>query len=640
MTNRSLANSHQRSSIVELLLSSAVIGALVHFVYFQLAPIIWGQSEQFALEIFTPWTRPYALERDGIEIYAMYGAVLLQGALLIGLIHALRLLKSRNLRACFLFISTIISAAYFLSIGFHPPMSDYSERSWPQIIQQIYGILPGIVLVGMCFYLVRKHSGLTNAVAAIFLIPVCFISTGPAYLPDYGYIFAPALQILNTVSLSEIYFQYDLLLSLVAALTLHSSTAVELLQKVGQLTFYSLFFGVFIFSKQLFSDKRLSVPLLICIVLARVYAGEHHILTSFQVTPLRLDLWLILLVSAYFYGPSHWLTGATLSLLIFFHRNFGIIYFAAYCQLIALLLYLEYLDSKNTESGKYIQLRQLMAQYLLKYRVNLLLTLAAFACAATLLGGNGAYRYQNIGIGFLRIAYSSFFWYVALLLTATFTLLVSLRTCVSKEYFISGCFLIFLATGNSLYFFGRSHENNIINVSVIYIFALFLFIDLMQIQLSQSSSTKNGNYRNAAMTGSCIIVLLICAFYATSIGSKTMRQALNLGSGQFVYTNPFSKSVMEESIANIRRVTGDSKKVYFISSIDYLYYHHGDYKPVGYYSPFLSWALQDEMVAFLNNLIQNKYYIVIDNIDLIREAIPLLRHTNSASNGKYLILWK
>jgi hypothetical protein len=580
------------------------------------------------------------MERDGIEVYALYIAVFLQGALLISSTYALNLIGDTNRRIFLLIVSIIISVLYFFSIGFHLPMSDFAEKTWSTAIQQTYDILPGVALVGMCFYLVRNHSTLTNVAVAIFLAPVCFISTGPAYLPDYGYIFAPALQIINGVNLSNIYFQYDLLLSLVAALTLYSSNPVELLQIVGQFTFYLLFFGIFLFSKRLFVDKRLSVFLLICIVLIRVYAGEHNMLTSFQVTPLRLDLWVILLVTAYFCGPSHWLTGTALGLLIFFHRNFGIIYFAAYCQLVALMFYLDYHDLKKIGSSKYLQLHKLTIQYFLKYRFNLFLTFVAFACATYMLGGNGAYRYQNIGIGFLRIASSSFFWYAALLLTAAFVLLIYSRRRVSKKYFTCGCFLILLATGNSLYFFGRSHENNIINISTIYTFVLFLFIDLMQMQLSQPSNAKRSNYRDATMLGSCSIVLLICIVYANNVGNKTMRQVQNLSSWQFVYPNPFSKSVMEENIASIRSVTGNSKKVYFVSSIDYLYYHHGNFMPVGYYSPFLSWVFKDEMVTFINDLIRRDYYIVIDNVELIREVLPSLSYANSIGNGKYSILWK
>lgn len=640
MINRTRTNSQRQAFIVQLLLACCVVGALVHSVYFALSPFIWSQGERFPIERFTLWTRSYAMERDGIEVYALYIAVFIQGALLIGSTYALNSIENKNRRIFLLIASAVISILYFFSIGFHPPVSDFSENTWSTTIQQTFDILPGIAFVGMFFYLVRNRSTLTNAVVAVFLVPVCFISTGPAYLPDYGYVFAPALRMLNGVSLSDIYFQYDLLLSLVAALTLYSNNAVELLQIVGQSAFYLLFFGIFFLSKQLFFDKRLSVFLLMCIVLVRVYAGEHNILTSFQVTPLRLDLWVILLVTVYFCSPSHWLTGTALSLLIFFHRNFGIIYFAAYCQLVALMFYLEYRDSGKVENSNYLRFRNLIIQYFLKYRVNLVLTLVAFACATVLLGGNGAYRYQNIGIGFLRIAFSSFFWYAALLLTAAFALLIYFRKSVSRRYFICGCFLILLATGNSLYFFGRSHENNIINISTIYIFVLFLVIDLIQMQLSHSSNVKRDYYRNATMLGSCSIVLLICIVYANNIGNKTMRQGLNLSSWQFVYPNPFSKSVMDDNIASIRSVTGNSKEVYFISSIDYLYYHHGNYEPVGYYSPFLSWVFNDEMMTFINELIQRDYYIVIDNVDLIREVIPSLRYTNSASNGKYSILWK
>lgn len=642
MTKRVSTKSPRQTSLVELLLVSAFVGALIYFSYFALSPFIWSQGEQFPIKNFTPWTRIYAAERDGIEVYALYSAVFLQGALLIGLTQALKSISNKYLLLFIALLLIGLSTKYFQSIGIHPPMSDYSAMTWSAEIQHLYGVLPGLALVGIYFYIVRNHSALTIVAAGIFLIPVCFIPSGPVYLPDYGYIFAPALRLLNNISVSKIYFQYDLFLSLIAALTLQSNYPIEILQIVGQFAFYALFFGIFVFSKQLFIDKRLCTPLLICIVLVRVYSGDHNILanSSFQVTPLRLDLWFILLLSVHFYGPSHWFTGVTLSFLIFFHRNFGIIYCAAYLQLIAITLYFEFQDSTSFIDSKYLRLRRFGFQYLLKYKINLFLTFVALACATIFLGGNGAYRYQNIGVGFLRITSTSFFWYVALLLTTAFALLIYLRNCISRQYFTSACFLIFLATGNSLYFFGRSHENNIINISVIYVFILFLFFDLIQIPQLQIGNDKGRKYKNTAMIGAYGIILLVCIVYANCIDSKIMRQFLNISSGQFVYANPFSKSVMEANIDSIRTVTGTSQKVYFVSHIDYLFYHNGNYKPIGYYTPFRSWLFQDEMISFINDLIQRDYYIVIDDADMIEEAIPSLKFSNSVSNGKYSVLWK
>lgn len=640
MTNRVLTMSLRNITLIELLLTSAFVGALVHFSYFELSSLIWRESTPLSLDKFTAWTRPFALERDGMEVYALYIATFFQGILLISLIKIIELVKVKQTRIIILFALTIHSGIYFYSIGFHPPMSNFGEINWLNTAQLAYNLLLGLAIIGMIFYLIRNQSTVTNIVTALILAPVCFISTGPAYLPDYGYIFAPALQILNNIKFNEIYFQYDLLLSLVATLTLHLDHPIEFLQFIGQATLILLFFGIFIFSKKLFISKQLSVPLLICIVVIRIYAGEYNILASFQVTPLRLDTWFILLLSIHLIGSSHWLTGLTLSLLIFFHRNFGIIYFIAYCQLIATKYYFQYRDSKKSQTEKYNWFRIFSKDLFVKYRINLLLIFIAFTLALTLLGDNGAYRYQKIGIGFLRIAYSSFFWYIALLLTTTFALLIDQRNFISAKYFETSCFLIFLAVGNSLYFFGRSHENNIINISVIYVIVLFVFIDLAKCKLSHLNKANLEKYEFATTLGSWTVVAFIFIIYASSITDKIGRQVLNLTSNQFIYSNPFSKQEMNERISSIRSVTKNSEKIYFISSIDYLYYYHGNYKLVGYYNPFLSWTFEDEMIAFLNGLIHQGFFIVIDNTDLVRESMPLLEHKNLVGNGKFWILWR
>jgi len=92
---------------------------------------------------------------------------------------------------------------------------------------------------------------------------------------------------------------------------------------------------------------------------------------------------------------------------------------------------------------------------------------------------DSAYLYQQIGIGFIQISKISFYWYFLVLVSATVAILFLKRNNLSINYFNSSLLLIALSIGNSIYFFGRSHEHNIINISASLIFVLFLFFDLV-----------------------------------------------------------------------------------------------------------------------------------------------------------------
>lgn len=48
----------------------------------------------------------------------------------------------------------------------------------------------------------------------------------------------------------------------------------------------------------------------------------------------------------------------------------------------------------------------------------------------------------------------------------------------------------------------------------------------------------------------------------------------------------------------------------------------------------------DDMVLFMNGLLEKDYYIVVDKPDLIREVMPALKYSSLKVNGKYVIFWK
>lgn len=627
-------------SVVTLILLGAATGALAHYVYFLLAPNIWAQQQQIPISSFTPWYRYYAMERDGVEVYALYGLTLVSCLSLPMLSHLYSQVTAKSWRVILNAALLIVSGGYFASIGFHPPMSTMAERTLLAISQQSFYVLLATLPTLVIFYLFRKNTIACGLLAGIVLLPACFIATGPAYWPDYGYILAPALRILNGASLSEVYLQYDLFLSLLAAITFFFHLDVDTIQVFGQTSFFLLFLGIFLLARKLFLNKNLAPFLLISLILVRIYGGPEEPLACFQVTPLRLDLWFLILLPVYFKGPHHWLSGLVLGLMLIIHRNFGIIYLAAYCQLLATLLILDYGARQHSAESKLTLLKKLTVDHLHYNWKNLLAVCAAYACSNVIFSGNSAFRYQKIGVGFMQIATNSFYWYLAILLTLTMVILVKMRTKISHKQLVCGFFLLYLTIGNSLYFFGRSHENNILNLSAIFLFLFFLTLDLMQHATTCEQPAKSALYDKSTLTVALGVVILIALSYGDVITDKVAVQRQNFQKSQFIYPNQLTQSAMERNINGIRSIIGDSSKVYFVSELDFFYYYYGRYEQSGYYNPFLSWTFSDDMTKFINDLLAKGYYIVVDKPALIQEAMPDLHYSNLKNYENYAIFWQ
>lgn len=625
--------------LLEIAVLATAISGLLYFGYFQLAPWIWSQNVPINPEEITPWTLPWIYERDGIELYALYVLMFLNLLCAFALNCGWGRLAGRPARY-FLFLPLVVACAFIGAIGFYPPMSNFEDHAVPDILAQSFTAMIVILPITALLYYSQQHSTrLTLAVAALLLIPVCFIAVQPIFWRDYQYILAPALHLLHGAEVSKIYFQYDLLLSLIGLAWMKLLLNLNQFQVIGQCSFYLLLLGVFAFSKKFFLDKRLPVFLLVASVLVRIYAGMFDAVHSFQTTPLRLDLWLILLVLVYFKGPYHWSAGLFCGLMLLLHHNFGIIYSAAYIQL---LLTLCVIDTIMLPGG-IIKTASVALNMLIKKNHRNLAMILAGAIAQYLLFRNanlqGDFNYINLGIGFLRIATDSFYWYAVVVSGLSFVLLLRLRSRVSGNYLAAGFCLIYLVIGNSLYFFGRSHESNIVNISVILLLLFFFLVDISGHFLANTPDEKPFLHRNLTIIVSLAFIVSITIWYGDSITGKVAIQARNAGKGQLIYPSKLLEQDIMNTIADVKSVIGDNPKVYFVGENDFLFDYYGGYAPVGYYNPVYAWVSKRELEKFLQELVDQGYYLVVDN-NLAREMLPSISFSNYSDIQGRVVAWK
>ena len=627
----------------ELVVLATAVAGLLYFGYFQLAPWIWSQSLPVRFEELTLWQLPWMNDRDGAELYALYVLMFLDLLLVYVLSHGWQKLAGKTTRYI-LALPLVFACAFIAVIGFHPPMSTLANRAVPDIFVRAAMVMIAILpIIALLYYLQQRRSTYgVLAVAVLLLIPVCFISTAPIAWYDYSFMLSPALRLLHGAGISEIYLPYDLLLSLIGWGWMKLRLDINAFQVIGQCVYYLLLLGMFVFSRRWFQDKRLPVFLLVALVLVRIYAGPGDAVHSFQLTPLRLDLWLILLALVYFKGPYHWSAGLFCGLLLFFHKNFGIIYSAAYVQLVLTLCILQ----ADMFSGKILKTILIKLGELAKKNYHNFVFILAGALAHYLLFRNVSvssdFNFESLGISFTKIAANSFYWYAVVVAGLLFTLLLRLRAVVSGNYLAAGIGLVYLVIGNSLYFFGRSHENNIINISAILLLLFFLLLDVAGRFLAevQGATTRPPFiHRNLTIIVALAFITSITIWYGDSITDKAAIQARNAAKGQFIYPSEVSEQEILHMLAEVRTVAGVNPKVYFIGDNDFLLNYYGGYAPVGYYNPVYAWISRHAFNKFLQGLVDQGYYLVIDN-GLAQEVLPFISITNYRYLHGCVAVWK
>ncbi len=454
---------------------------------------------------------------------------------------------------------------------------------------------------------------------------------------------------------SQIYFQYDIFLSLLATFWMKMNMDINHFQVLGQISFYLLFVGAFLFSRKWFSNKNLSIYFLVVLVIIRYYAVDGEPVALFQITPLRLDLWFILLMLVYFKGPHHWLTGVVLGALILLHKNFGLIYLISYAGLISTLALADFSFGKKRQSF----IPWIKKHFFLNIKNALIILL--FIAASTLIFkgfvAESAVLYQKIGFGMLPISASSFYWYVPVLFGAAAMMLAKQRHVLPPRYFSTGIFLLFLALGNSIYFFGRSHENNILNISGALVFSLFMTIDLMNFTVKKTKARKEdlklkkGQVKQSKAQESTIdrlkkiavanalpwvLVLGSVYFYSGRIAEKAGKQYTNISHLQFVYPMP----AVPRDFTAVKVLTHNSPDVYFLNYYDFTYYYYGNYTPLGYYAPLAACPFVKDVITFSQDLLNRHYYLVTNSIPDVIELFPKLNYNRVVEKDGFTVISK
>ncbi|MCX5726369.1 MAG: hypothetical protein NT030_04180, partial [Candidatus Saganbacteria bacterium] len=233
--------------------------------------------------------------------------------------------------------------------------------------------------------------------------------------------------------------------------------------------------------------------------------------------------------------------------------------------------------------------------------------------------------------GFLTITKGSFYWYVPIMLSLIVILILKNRRLLSERYFTTALFLIILTIGNSFYFFGRSHENNLINIAANLLFCLFLLFDMLDFELKRNASLRIGKLFVPAVA---IVFILTCAYYYSGRAMEKAQSQYN-----YLMKWQFTEAAPVPNMQPIQRITRSSPKVIFLSAYDFGYYYYGGYVPQGYFLAY-AWVIKKDLINFLNDQLNAGYYVIIprSEFNVFSEVIDGLNIKNKKNDSGFLFI--
>jgi hypothetical protein len=595
------------------------LAAAQRWLFFSFSELIWAAHPNVPMSDITPWAR-YIVEHDGVE-----PQVLLFFLLLLAVLTAATMFRldeePKRISATVTGLCLAAASAFALLAPPHLPLASVDPSRDRRIAVVVGALLAALVV---CWAGKRRT---TYVIPAVLLAPACFVSTGSLSKIDLSTILAPALRLRLGFSTHQVYFQYDYLLSLMAVLWHRLGGAPLGFPFCTRVTFYLLLMGSFFLARRLFDNRWLAGVLVIALTVVRVYGTWVEANGNPQITPVRLDLWLILLATALFFGLRHWSVGLALGAICFFSRSFGTLYIGSYALALGSAFMADHVDARNRPP-----LWRELAEWLRPAVAAWIFVAAGVLVAMLVFGGTpagAAGMYRRYGVGMMRVSRESFYWWVAPAVAGAGGLAFWMRGVLPPKRLHAALFLVALAMTNLIYFFGRSHEHNLINTSAPLIFCVFLAIDLAAVRLRDGPAWAKG----AALAVPWVLLAVAAYGYSERIYDKLWAQEMIVFSGLEVPeedTGPMSCGEVAAAVNNDARV-------FFYGGYDYWFYETCGYVPQGYIQPFSLEVVKANVIQQLTGLLNQGYKIVLPkkrvliDFDEVAASLPPMDQRETAN---------
>jgi len=416
----------------------------------------------------------------------------------------------------------------------------------------------------------------------ILTIPVLTGST-----TDYNFFIAPALKLLKGEPLGSFYLQYGLGEIVLFKYMLALGLRLHHMQIIQAVIFSFWFLLYYFLALKLFKEKFFVFLFLLLLVLFRFIASPYHPILSPQGNTMRLDLWLPLFLIAIHFKIFSPVTALAFSTAYILDNFFGLLYFLVYLLAILASTLLKKLHNESIHIKTVILISiPVIASLFFQYRY-----FGSFFSPSAKLVDDLDYWQMNISP-------HSMFWVSLLVLGLFLFIILKEKNGNLKENYL---LLLGLAIVELIYFFGRSHENNLMITSGILLLMLFISFDKL---------AKLYNFRKILFSLSGIFILITSLLFSTPIFENLNRVYDHLKRSVLIDVNPIDRAIdHNHDLLNIY----PTKKIYFISNYDaYLNYRYG-LKQAGYYSPFIANLFMEDTIRLLLDLSKDNYLILLED---------------------------
>jgi hypothetical protein len=560
---------------------------------------LWSFAKDVDLSLITPWGRWTMENRDGLEPYAMLAIVGLQWLLTaLGVFVLARLPPRWRLAAVVALLVGVVR--YALEVPLRPPLPKVDP--WTSSV--VHLIAACLLAIGFVRWTMRGARGVPWLLAAV-LVPFCFVRVTLPSLLDLTTILAPALQLHDGVAPSQIFMQYDLLPSLLALGWRKIGGDSLSFWIVLAAVFYATLLGLFVVGRRLFSRPSLVAPMLVAIVFVRCYAVWGDVLTAPQTGPVRLDLWLGLVAATLAVGLRHWLVGLLVACLCFFSRSVGILYLGAYF----LALGADFLaERRDTPVAARAPLKPALRALLVAVAPSLGWIVLSFVASRLVFGSFGSPAvslYRELGLGMMRVDAKSFYWWLLPMTGAVGWLAFSRRGTRPPRPAQAAIFAVALVAVNSVYFFGRSHEHNILNLSISFLFCAYLGLDL-----AWPAGTDDSPIAWALFHGAALAIVVVPAYFYSGRALEKLTAQVALLDSNGPTPSSGNEKIPDLHCDEIDRVSPDGH-VYVFSGFDYWYYDRCRYVPRAYFQPMFLAAFQQSLIDDVTRLVNDGYKVIV-----------------------------
>jgi hypothetical protein len=578
--------------LTQLAVVTLTLTGMLRQLFFHLAQRIWAMQADIPLEAITPWTRWAMQDRDGIEPQVLLLLIVL---LCVLTVLGMQLLKHAppSPRIVVMTFCLMSSVVFAIAVPVFAPMRQM-DRIWWHVLEAEAGILLAVLVAR---WAARKRG--FHIVLAVALVPVCFLAVILPSRSDLACILAPALKLRLGFSPAQVYMQYDYLFALLAVGWHRIGGDPFAFTRVTQGSFYLLLVTSFLLARRMFQEQRFAGMLLVALCAVRVYGIIPDANFFPQVAPLRVDLWILLLAPALVFGLRHWSVGLAAGLIYFFARSFGMLYLGSY----ALALSADFLV-RRLDAQERIPLWRDIAAYARPLIPGLVFVGAGVLATRWVFGASvsdALLMYRWLRLGMMRISPFSFYWWMAPALAATGWLVFSLRDVIGKRRTGVCFFLLALAIGNSIYFFGRSHEHNLLNISASLLFCVFLGMDLAIVAWQAGPFWVRWSVHAAPW-----LTLAIIGFFYSGRLVERIHTQFDSALGQALPDQGKAGPIVCQEIAGVAK----DSRVFVYDLADYWFYEQCGYVPPGYIQPLFLQALRVNLIGQLDQLLNAGYKIV------------------------------